>query len=91
MLTMTWSLTWRYYANNESINTKKSCESLAILIAVQVPRYKVGRIARWSTSGASLKAIGCRHWFECMRRISPAATIGDEFVETMQNTNNTQL
>jgi hypothetical protein len=62
-----------------------------LLAAMQMRRYDTGRIARWSTSGASLKATGCHHWFECLHRISPAATIGDKFVETMQNTNNTQL
>jgi hypothetical protein len=35
------------------------------------------------------------HWMQplgdCLRRIAPAATMVEEFVETTQNTNNTQL
>jgi hypothetical protein len=35
---------------------------LAISIAMRMQRYNAGRIARWSTSRASLEATGCRHW-----------------------------
>ena len=77
--------------NNKIDETKNAGKSRTISMAMVMQQYNVRRIARWSTSGASLKATGCDHWFECLRHISPAATIGDEFVETMQNTNNTQL
>jgi hypothetical protein len=40
---------------------KNAGESLAILIAMRVRRYDVGRIAQWITSGASLEATGCSH------------------------------
>jgi len=43
--------------DNESTTTKNAGESLAIM-----QRYNTGRIAQWSTSRASLKATGCRHW-----------------------------
>jgi len=47
--------------NNESATTKNAGESLVILIAMQMWRCDAGRIARWSTSRASLEATGCRH------------------------------
>ncbi len=34
---------------------------LAILIAMGMWQYNAGRIARWSTSRASLEANGCHH------------------------------
>ena len=48
--------------NTESTATKKSGKLMAILIAMAMQRYNAGRITRWSTSRASLEAIGCRHW-----------------------------
>jgi len=47
--------------NNESATTKKAGESLVISIAMRMRRCDAGRIARWSTSRASLEATGCRH------------------------------
>ncbi len=41
--------------------TKNADELLAISIAMRVQQYKVGCIARWSTSRAFLEASGCRH------------------------------
>ena len=40
---------------------KKAGKATTILIAMRMRQYDVGRIAQWSTSGASLKATGCRH------------------------------
>ena len=48
--------------DNKSTATKNAGESLAVSIAMAMQQYNVGRIARWSTSRASLKATGCRHW-----------------------------
>jgi len=48
--------------DNESTATKNAGKSMAISIAMAMQRYNAGRIARWSTSGASLKATRCRHW-----------------------------
>jgi len=48
--------------DNESTVTKNAGEPMAISIAMAMQRYDTGRIARWSTSGASLEATGCRHW-----------------------------
>ena len=48
--------------DNESTATKNAVESLAISIAKRMRRYDAGRIARWSTSRASLGATGCCHW-----------------------------
>ena len=47
--------------DNESTATKNAGELMAISIAMAMQQYDVGRIARWSTSRASLKATGCRH------------------------------
>ncbi len=47
--------------DNESTATKNAGESMAILIAMAMQRYDAGHITRWSTSGASLEATGCRH------------------------------
>ena len=47
--------------NNKSTATTNACELMAISIAMAMQRYNAGRIARWSTSGASLEATGCRH------------------------------
>ena len=48
--------------DNKSTTTKNAGESLAVSIAMAMQQYNVGCIARWSTSRASLKATGCRHW-----------------------------
>ncbi len=48
--------------DNELMTTKNAMELLSISIAMRMRRYDAGRIARWSTSGASLEATGCRHW-----------------------------
>ena len=47
--------------DNESTATKNAGESMANSIAMAMQRYDAGHIARWSTSGASLKATGCHH------------------------------
>jgi hypothetical protein len=42
-----------------------------------------------------VQGFTCSHWMppsgECLRRIAPAATMVDEFVENTLNTNKTQL
>jgi len=48
--------------DNGSTATKIACKSLAVLIAMAMQQYNVGRIAQWSSSRASLEATGCRHW-----------------------------
>ena len=48
--------------NSKSMATKNAGKLLAILIAMAMQRYDSGRIARWSTSRASLEANECRHW-----------------------------
>ena len=52
---------------------KNAEESLAILIAVAIQWYNVGRIAQWSTSRASHKATGCAPSGNCLHHIAPAA------------------
>jgi len=47
-------------ANNEIDKTKNAGKSTTILVAMAMQRYDAGRIARWSTSRASLEATGCR-------------------------------
>ncbi len=48
-------------ANNEIDETKNAGKWTTISMTMRLQRYDVGRIARWSTSRASLKATGCRH------------------------------
>jgi len=47
--------------NNKLTATNKAGESMAISITMAMQWYNAGRIARWSTPGASLEATGCRH------------------------------
>ena len=49
-------------ANNEINETKNAGKSTTISVAMAMQRYDAGRIARWSTSRASLEATGCCHW-----------------------------
>jgi hypothetical protein len=46
-------------------------------------------------TGTDIQGFTQSHWMpplgECLRRIAPAAAMVDEFVETTQNTNKTQL
>ena len=53
-------------ANNKLTATKNADESVAISMAMAMERYDARRIARWSTSRASLEATGCRH---CPKRV----------------------
>ena len=48
--------------DNESTATKNAGESMVISIVMAMQRYDARRIARWSTSRASLETTGCRHW-----------------------------
>ena len=48
-------------ANNEIDEAKNAGKSTTISVAMAMQRYDAGRIARWSTSRASLEATGCRH------------------------------
>jgi hypothetical protein len=48
-------------ANNEIDETKNAGKSTTISMAMAMQQYDAGRIARWSTSRASLEATGCRH------------------------------
>ena len=76
--------------NNESTATKNAGESMAISIAMAMQRYDARRIARWSTSRASLKATGCRHWSSAcavLLRRSPWLTNLDETHKTLTKHN----
>jgi hypothetical protein len=48
-------------ANKEIDETKNAGKLTTISMAMAMQRYNVGRIARWSTSRASLEATECRH------------------------------
>jgi len=49
-------------ANNEIDETKNAGKSTTIIsVGMAMQRYDAGRIARWSTSRASLEATGYRH------------------------------
>ena len=48
-------------ANNEIGDNKNAGKSTKISMAMAMQRYDARRIARWSTSRASLEATGCSH------------------------------
>jgi len=48
-------------ANNEIDETQNAGKLTTISVAMAMQRYDAGRIARWSTSRASLEVTGCRH------------------------------
>jgi len=48
-------------ANNEIGDNKNAGKLTTISMAMAMQLYDVRRIARWSTSRASLEANGCRH------------------------------
>jgi len=76
--------------DNESRATKNADELLAISIAVAMKWYDVGRIAQWSTSRASLKATGCRHWLiacAVLPRWPPWSTNSDKTHKTLTKHN----
>jgi hypothetical protein len=79
--------------DNNSTATKNAGESMAISIAMVMQRYDAGHIARWITSGASLKASGCSHRSSAcaVSPLTPAAAMVKEFESNTQNTNKTQL
>ena len=79
--------------DNKSTATKNAGKSMAILIAMVMQRSDAGHIARWITSGASLKATGCRRWSSAcaVSPLTPAAAMVKEFESNTQNTNKTQL
>ncbi len=56
-------------ANNEIDVTKNSGKSTTVSTTMRMRRCDAGRITRWSTFGASLKATGCRH--RASARIAP--------------------
>jgi hypothetical protein len=59
-LIITWSLA--YGCGKQQIDGNKNADKLlAISMAMAMQRYNARRIARWSTSSASLKVTGCRH------------------------------
>ncbi len=47
--------------DNKLTATKNADKSLVISMAMAMQRYDARRIARWSTSRASLEATGCCH------------------------------
>ena len=47
--------------NNKIDETQNAGKATTISMAMAMQRYNVGRIARWSTSRATLKATGCSH------------------------------
>jgi len=47
--------------DNDIGDDKNAGKSTIISMAMAMQRYDAGRIARWSTSRASLEANGCRH------------------------------
>ena len=58
-------------ANNKIGETKNTGKLTTILMAMAMHWYNTGCIARWSTSRASLEAIGCRHWVSACAGVLP--------------------
>jgi hypothetical protein len=74
----------------KSTATKNTCQTLAILMAMQIRRCDAGCIARWSASVASCKATRCCHWASAsavLPRRMPWSTILNE----TKNNNKTQF
>ena len=68
--------------DNESMATKNAGKLMVISIAMAIQQYDVWRITRWSTSGASLEATGCRHWLS-------ACTVSPRWLPWSKNLNKT--
>ena len=64
--------------------TKHAGKLLGFLIAMRMWWYNAGRIARWSTSRASLEATATG-------RCHQVASMVNGFIEITQNNNKTQL
>ena len=77
--------------DNESMATKNAGKSMAISIVMAMQRYDAGRIARWSTSGGSLKATGCHHWSNACALSPRRLPWSTNLNQHTQNTNKTQL
>ena len=71
--------------DNKLMATKNAGKFLAILIVRHGAHRPIEHVQGFTGS----------HWMppsgKCLRRIAPAAAMVDEFVETTQNTNKTQL
>jgi hypothetical protein len=61
ILTIPWSLAYGC-GQQRYRRDKKSGQLTTISMAMVIQRYDMGRIARWSTSRASLEATACCHW-----------------------------
>ncbi len=77
--------------NNESTTTENVGESLAISIAMQTQAVR----RRAHRPMEHVQGFTGSHWMlpsgKCLRPIAPAAAMVNEFVETTQSTNKTQL
>ena len=71
--------------------TKHAGKLLGFLIAMRMWRYNAGRIARWSTSRASLDCYWTPPSGKCLHRIALVASMVNGFIEITQNNNKTQL
>ena len=76
--------------NNKLTATQNAGKLLAILIVITMQRYNAGRIARWSTSMASLEAAGSHHRVSACALL-PRRLMVNKFEGNTQNTNKTQL
>jgi hypothetical protein len=76
--------------DNDIGDDKNAGKSTTISMAMAMQGYDAGRIARWSTSRASLKANGCRHRVSAgiasLRR-PPWSTISNETHKTLTKHN----
>ena len=76
-------------ANNKSMRTNNTCETLAISNTIQMWWCTAGCIAQWSTSRASLEATVCRHWASAcasLPRRPPWLTNLLKYTKHLQNT-----
>ncbi len=78
------------WPNTDSTSTKNTRQTLAISMAMRIPRLNAGCISQWSTSVASCKATRCRHRASAhavLPRRPPWSTISKKNTHT----NKTQL
>jgi hypothetical protein len=69
---------------------KQTRKSLAILVAMQIRQYNEGMLCQMEME--HILGFTRSHWMpplgKCLRHITSAASVVDEFVEKTQNTNN---
>ena len=77
-------------ANSKIDSNKNTCQTLAILMAMQIQQCNAGCIAQWSTSVASCKDTRCRHQASA-HAVLPRQLPWLKILNKTKNTNKPQL